>query len=174
MSLLALILLHFVSPYTDWNQASTRSSVSRARSEMRSLSTAIEAYMVDTNQYPATAKADVGVNAFLSKGDPGRYIFTFRARIAAEDFMTVTTPVAFITSYPSDPYAKNRGTVYGYYNHLDKGYIVFSARPDRDYDIDPPKDYDALTSNPLPQLLMKTYDPTNGLESDGDLWRIKM
>lgn len=176
MFLLALILLHFVRPYMDWNQASTRSPLSRAKVEMRSLSIAIDAYMVDANQYVAATRGDEGINAFLPKGDPGREIFTFRRRQADRpdgQIMTLTTPTAFITSYPADPYARTRGTIYGYYNDSDKGYILFSAGPDGDYDIDPVKDYDALTTSPLPQLLMKTYDPTNGSKSDGDIWRIK-
>jgi hypothetical protein len=150
-----------------------RSMVLRAVSDMRSLSTAIEAYRAETGQLIAHARAEQGINASLLENDPGRRIFTFRVRLTGEVFGTLTTPVAHIASYPADPFAKTPGTCLGYYTHLDKGYILFSAGPDRDYDIDPVKDYDALTTNPLPQLLMKTDDPTNGAKSNGDLWWIK-
>ncbi|MBN1475407.1 prepilin-type N-terminal cleavage/methylation domain-containing protein [Candidatus Sumerlaeota bacterium] len=66
-------------------EAQTRAKVSRAKADMRSLATAIEAYRIDHNRYPvgwwtpATA--------------------TIEARWAQ-----VTTPVAFITAIPPDPF----------------------------------------------------------------------
>jgi ribosomal protein L40E len=176
--LLLLMIIVILSPFNPWIEPSIGSPRAHAATDMRSLSLSIDAYMVDVLQYPACAKGDDGINAMLSKDDPSRDIFTFRVRRADRpdgQIMTLSTPTSYITSYPPVPqaYAKDRRACYGYYNDRDKGYILFCPGPDRDYDIDPLKDYDALTSNPLPRLLLKTYDPTNGEKSDGDLWRIK-
>lgn len=53
------------------------------------------------------------------------------------------------------------------------GWILMSTGPDRDYDVDPRVDYDGAAKTPLPGLVLKTYDPTNGTKSDGDVWRVK-
>jgi len=88
--------------------------------------------------------------------------------------MTLTTPVAYITSLPVDPFAPEEGAVFGYFKHNDTGWILYGAGPDRDYDLDLEKDYSATArNNPLPTLIQKTYDPTNGSVSGGDIWRIK-
>ncbi|NUP90635.1 MAG: prepilin-type N-terminal cleavage/methylation domain-containing protein [Candidatus Sumerlaeia bacterium] len=66
-------------------EAQTRAKVSRAKSDMRSLATAIEAYRVDANRYP-----------------PGQWmpsVTTIEAR-----WRHVTTPIAYITSVPVDPF----------------------------------------------------------------------
>ena len=53
------------------------------------------------------------------------------------------------------------------------GWIIWSPGPDGIYDIDPFADYDPrLTELPL-SLLNKTYDPTNGTRSRGDVYRLK-
>jgi len=56
------------------------------------------------------------------------------------------------------------------------GWILISTGPDGDYDIDPEADYDPGIPQPSAHLLAVagTYDPTNGTESDGDLWQVKM
>jgi prepilin-type N-terminal cleavage/methylation domain-containing protein len=64
-------------------EAQTRAKVSRVLADMRSLVTAIEAYVIDYNQYPP---------------NDGRFYSTP---------IEVTTPVAFITSRPIDPFAIN-------------------------------------------------------------------
>ena len=158
-----------------------RSKVGRARSDMFSLAMAIEAYMVENNQYPASAKGNQGVNSiFPRKGGSSLDIQTFRIWTADDEknrFMSLTTPTGFISSYPNDPFSPDGhgGAVYGYYNAQDIGYILFSAGPDMDYDLtEPQKYYDPTLTNPLPRLIIeKTYDPTNGSLSDGDIWRVK-
>lgn len=147
--------------------------VARVRNDMRSVGRALEAYFVDNKDYPACAKGDLGVNAFmLKKQAPERNIWTFRISKGEGDAMSLTTPVAFMSSMPSDPFANYRGSSFGYYAN-DRGWIMWSCGPDSVYDIDPVKDYNVNTTNPLPSLTMKTYDPTNGSVSRGDVWRIK-
>jgi hypothetical protein len=152
-----------------------RSTVSRVNTDLRSVSTAIEAYMVDNNMYVASASGDLGVNRRLPTDDPARHISTFRAWTSEDDkFMTLTTPVSYITSLPRDPFARSEGTALGYYNAKEMGWILFSCGPDGDYDVDPLLDYDPAQSNPMVRLVvLHTYDPTNGAVSDGDIWRVK-
>lgn len=66
-------------------EAQTRAKVSRAKADMRSLATAVESYRVDHNRYP--------VGWFQPP------VVTIEDR-----WKQVTTPVAYITSIPDDPF----------------------------------------------------------------------
>ncbi len=61
-------------------EAQVRSKVSRGKADMRTIATAIEAYRVDQNKYP-----------FTQQSQEGRYAL-------------LTTPIAYITSIPPDPF----------------------------------------------------------------------
>lgn len=69
-------------------EAQTRSKVSRARADMRALATALESYAVDNHIYPPND----------ASGPPGTSQFRL------DRFGFLTTPVAYITSYPKDPF----------------------------------------------------------------------
>lgn len=83
-------------------EAQTRAKVSRAKADMRSLATALEAYAVDLNHYPpdityATMTAVEGLDA--SRGGYNWYVSNH-----------ITTPVAYITnSKLMDPFRDKRG-----------------------------------------------------------------
>ncbi|HBF35528.1 TPA: hypothetical protein DDW35_13275 [Candidatus Sumerlaeota bacterium] len=47
-------------------------------------------------------------------------------------FRTLTTPTAYITSYPPDPFADTRGLVFGYVNAQNGAWILWSYGPDCD------------------------------------------
>jgi prepilin-type N-terminal cleavage/methylation domain-containing protein len=64
-------------------EAQTRSKVSRVKADQRSIATAAEAYAVDYNKYP-----------------PNRAVPQYRM----DDVQFFTTPVAYISSLPSDPF----------------------------------------------------------------------
>lgn len=64
-------------------EAQTRSKVSRLKSDFRSLATAIEAYAVDNNGKYSMARSSKWIKWSLKK---------------------ITTPVAYITTLPSDPF----------------------------------------------------------------------
>jgi type II secretory pathway pseudopilin PulG len=151
-------------------EAQVRSKVSRAASDMRSLATAIESYMVDNNNFPVATSNSVGdttpsatftvptgdsnnnslgtyvnVNYGLAstKGKLGngagtRCSFAIQASDAAgtgvgtRGLMTLTTPVAYITSYPVDPFADTRGLSFGYTNAANSGWVLWSFGPDCD------------------------------------------
>jgi hypothetical protein len=44
----------------------------------------------------------------------------------------LTTPTAYITSYPPDPFADTRGLIFGYSNARNAGWILWSYGPDCD------------------------------------------
>lgn len=148
--------------------AQTRAKVARVQADQRSISVALESYAVDWNTYPTDA---VG-NDY--KG-----------------LVSLTTPVAFITKLPQDPF--NKGYIDGYaavgsgpiveatlakYYELGTGStfgpgINFPANvwamaaygPDLDDDTDTIGSY-PYTSRAVP------YDPTNGTVSNGDIYRL--
>ncbi len=68
-------------------EAQTRSKVSRVKGDMRSLATAIESYAIDHNHYPVKIDGDKYPEGYV------RYRLT-----------GLTTPVAYITSLPGDPF----------------------------------------------------------------------
>jgi type II secretion system protein G len=180
-------------------EAQTRSKVSRAKADMRSLATAIEAYAVDYNRYPITAQ---WVNG---PGAPTPSTFNNRLR-------GVTTPVSYITNLPIDVFwqkvnqfpispgqdptfeysdfstsvvGENFGTLPSYnlfqsrrsmdVYYGDRGTVFWalnSAGPDRI------NDFQLLPGSPkviLPTAALlgsrNTYDPTNGTVSTGDVAR---
>lgn len=182
-------------------EAQVRSKVSRVKSDHRSLATAIEAYYVDNNVYPAVSLDNVqSADSVVTPDNKGR---TFRLRNATQ-LSTITSPIAYITSYFGDAFADTRGLPFRY--SADRaGWILGSFGPDGDEGAGGDLDwagggnpyparvgagntddaavetvYDSRQSQPSPTLLTGrggtgayTYDPTNGTVSQGDVWRVK-
>ncbi|MBN1476246.1 hypothetical protein JXA47_05800 [Candidatus Sumerlaeota bacterium] len=143
--------------------------VRTVRSNMRSLATAIEAYRIDWNAYPPAA--DAGSPRSFNWEDP------LMAQRSGFNGAVLTTPVAYITMLPPDPFAiSGKGTcAYATFEHTDPWFGVFgmwallSPGPDGDWDIDLA---DPTQAGSLQQLL---YDPAaNGSVSSGDLIRSQM
>lgn len=115
-------------------EAQVRSKVSRVRTDHRSLATAIEAYYVDNNSYPAATNTKAqSAYAFAPTGklDNCR---TFKLHVPTNNAMrclTLTTPVAYITSFFSDPFADTRGATFPYWAGR-TGWILGSWGPDTD------------------------------------------
>ena len=78
-------------------EAQVRSKVSRGKTDMRSLATAIEAYRVDLNKYPP----DLQHYQWYAGMDH---------RFAECPLGRLTTPVAYITALPNDPFPRKGGT----------------------------------------------------------------
>jgi prepilin-type N-terminal cleavage/methylation domain-containing protein len=127
-------------------EAQVRSKVSKAQADMRSLATAVEAYAVDRSSYPAALACFWGSNQEDSNGvglgesrnintnlhnlsEPGRARGTFAT---IKGLGALTTPTAYITSYPSDPFATTKGLIFGYCNMGDRAWILWSYGPDCD------------------------------------------
>jgi prepilin-type N-terminal cleavage/methylation domain-containing protein len=187
-------------------EAQVRAKVSRVKNDQRSLATGIESYYVDNNTYPSSSRssrdpsaAGGNYNSWLPNAPNGAtgalYQYpTFCAQPAtvaagAAKIATLTTPVAYITSYFSDPFADFKQATFGYFNDTN-GWILFSPGPDTDqgaytdlgvnYLVETL--YTSSVSQPSPQLIcyggtgsntQTTYDPTNGTVSGGDVWRVK-
>jgi type II secretion system protein G len=169
-------------------EAQTRSKVSRAVSDLRSLATAIEAYRVDTNKYP-----------------PCKSYWTFNQ--ATENPLSlwrVTTPVAYIATVPYDPFPGNRVGGSGidvlrdnYLYHADHFIMVqqiFNPTV-RSMNITPPYVWSLVSYGPDRKVTwgealvwgdkmvdvqfysssterVNRYDATNGTISDGDVVRL--
>ena len=124
-------------------EAQTRAKVSRAKADMRSVATALEAYYVDNNKYVGSGTTDsqvdgqrvVTVNTSLDNVEDRLTFITYSASPTAPDHtvyaFTLTTPVSFMTSLPPDPFSPKRGGNYGYWNASDEGWIMWSFGPDQ-------------------------------------------
>ncbi len=77
-------------------EAQTRSKVSRVKADLRSVATAMEAYYVDNNVYPPN---DAG-------GVP-------QSQYRMNRVVMITTPIAYMTSLPSDPFLPGDRVVAG-------------------------------------------------------------
>ena len=93
----AIIAILALIAVPNFLEAQTRAKVSRAKADMRSLSVALQAYRVDYDQYPP----DVDSGAY-----PGLLPNPYNSEIAS--FHMITSPVAFITSIPRDPFYMNQ------------------------------------------------------------------
>ncbi|GAB4318837.1 MAG: hypothetical protein Kow0059_12620 [Candidatus Sumerlaeia bacterium] len=154
-------------------EAQTRSKVSRAKADIRTLATALEAYAVDYNHYP-----------------PAIAIFP-RAFTLEGRWSYLTTPVAFVTSIPDDPFGDPVTVSYAGPPWLYKTYDFVVK-----VDVPPPNNdafFDFLEANyglrglwyvasqgpnKVPELTISAslaglpYDPTNGTVSGGDIIRV--
>lgn len=156
-------------------QAQTRAKVARVRGDMRSLATAIEAYAADNSIYPWTD------NTFAPLGDR---------------FRLLTTPIAYITSVPLDPFPRRRGTYLGegsekdptgrWYLYNTANNLVGFGNPDSasenrwgwsltsggpDCEIEFPYYPFAEIFVISREHLKFIYDPTNGTVSGGEIFR---
>ncbi len=131
-------------------EAQTRAKVSRAHADLRALATAITAFHVDHNAYPIGTD-DPGLiperieshfrRSALAAGatgaDPFAY-YTFRTVDLPDSVRGhgLTTPIAYISALPTDPFASASGFIfYSYREGRDgdgTGYILTSFGPDED------------------------------------------
>lgn len=128
-------------------EAQVRSKVSRARSDMRSMATAIESYYVDNNLYPVVDSSQ-GADQHLDgiganfRGQAPEYSAALRSAPTfatndiddpARQFMTLTTPVAYVSTYFADPFAEPGATYNFSVSGLFRdGWIIWSYGPDAD------------------------------------------
>jgi len=143
-------------------------------SDMRSLATAMEAYYVDAGVYPAWTMEPSLWIAFNSSAR----LPSFRRSVDRVP-MTLTTPTAFITVFPFDPFYKigEKRRTFAYWAPPEGGWILLSSGPDCVFDLDFKTlqgVYVPTSYNPTLELIVGyTYNPTNGAVSAGDIWRVK-
>jgi prepilin-type N-terminal cleavage/methylation domain-containing protein len=154
-------------------EAQTRSKVARAQADQRSIATAIEAYAVDHNQYPAY-------------GNPRDY-----ALFAGEPVVflpiRLTTPQAYMTSLPPDTFPGRRsglaaGTLPPYFYMHDEGVVYLGKTQGAGHvgyhfrtmtGSDRPVKWTTWSFGPdlKDDHGVLLYDPTNGTLSAGDMMR---
>ncbi|MGC8740431.1 MAG: type IV pilin protein [Candidatus Sumerlaeaceae bacterium] len=166
-------------------EAQVRSKVARAKADMRSTATALEAYAVDHNAYPPP------IEFFLVS--PGNWHVKEPPDDPFEGFMShrLTTPVGYITSLPIDvfevadenehprkvswhyseqrtnetlptpepDFLKDLADQVGYSGASQVRWLMFSHGPDLKHQDGSPENGDPVQ-----------YDPTNGTISRGDIY----
>ena len=160
----AIIAILAAIAVTNFLEAQMRSKVARVNADMRSMVTAIEAYRVDTNRYP-----------------PHRDL--------PSDLQVLTTPIAYITSLPEDPFVNKdavlptewaSGRTFTWqdlpniYYHMWATWggddnlrrLVEQGRLYLLNSYGPDKDDDSADD------LTAVYDATNGTRSNGDIHRV--
>ena len=141
--LFIVIIMAIVVPDFCFN-SDKRAKVSRVRSDMRALATAIEAYYVDNHEYPPMANGLDGANREARTKSGAFKICTFQ--VADYGYGSLTTPMQYITSHFPDPFADSRGTAFGYRKY-DTLWILLSYGPDRDENAENPGDiYNTICS----------------------------
>ncbi len=154
-------------------EAQVRAKISRVRGDMRSVATALESYMSDNGTY---------VN------DSDEALDDLAASHKQHGLQLLTTPIAYISSVPKDPFLKNM-TGGGYlecasgadHQGWDGPYGAYSAQGSES----PVQCYLLFSSGPSPTMEEATinndqfpwgttchsYDATNGTKSPGDIYR---
>jgi type II secretory pathway pseudopilin PulG len=138
-------------------QAQSRSKVSRTKAELRMCAVALESYYVDNNAYPQPNYTLHG-NSILPH--------------------ILTTPIAYITQIPGDPFSADKKEPYWYYTGIAiieeqerPFWILTGSGPDQKRDIDVTKYNPQYPDWHESYLILKSYDPTNGTTSLGDVFR---
>ncbi len=161
-------------------EAQTRAGASRVRADLRILATAIESYHIDNNEFPAATTLPEMTHDFDRLDETARQqeqIPTFARRNWHTDedpgVKSLTTPVAYLTRMFPDPFASPAGMGFRYWTD-GGGWIVWSSGPDKEYAItDPSEVYSSDEPQPSDALLHRSWDPTNGTISPGDIWRVR-
>lgn len=161
-------------------QAQVRAKVSRTQADMASLATAIEAYCVDNSWYPLYGHVESTLMV--------EYPATSAAQTDITEFIgpTITTPIAYITSIPQDPFASGDSQPLPYikeydYLNLVQHVATFGPTPPPfvldiipdwgDWRIDslgPLGDGASAIKNDV------VYNPTNGTVSSGAIVRCQI
>ena len=183
-------------------EAQVRSKVARAKADLRTCATAIEAYAVDANSFPLCNPYSLAFNppsgggaagfkptlerittpiAYLGTGAALRDPFLAEFRYSGASFETETS----INAAPAD---RDIFKLYRYYtrdsyasvlwdntgNYKPTWWIMESCGPDR-HTNNLGAALNAMTANNDAELalaLTTQYDPTNGTVSRGSIWRI--
>lgn len=163
-------------------EAQPRPPYARTKGDLRTMTIALETYYIDFRNYPAWSRDRAqNFNGGLKdrKGILSRQPTFHMANGGA--LCTLTTPIAYVSSYFRDIHSPIKGATFSYWNNGTEttsatGYIIWSAGPDGVYDLsidNVAKAYDPRTTVPSNLLIQLLYDPSNGTESRGDIWRVK-
>jgi HEAT repeat protein len=118
---------------------------------------------------PDKIKLSSGEFAMMRAGLEAYYIDNGRYPLVQHFPFVLTTPVAYISYIPVEPFYKTTITFYRYYTPPSgQEWMVASDGPDQITDID----LSQVHYNPFQSDSLKpfNYNPTNGLMSNGDIW----
>lgn len=173
--------------------AQVRAKVARAESEMRNLQNALESFFIDNNSYPPMdndrIRARRQYKGLDADSTPEINIAHISIGARGDRRIYLTTPVAYMSSIPYDPFnGDGKSTGYGYGSNGQSYYMLTSFGPDQQKGngVSSESKLDAreytgarLTDTRfgglrgsnflLSQLL---YDPSNGTSSTGDIFRV--
>jgi prepilin-type N-terminal cleavage/methylation domain-containing protein len=193
----AIIAILAAIAVPNFMEAQIRARVSRVKTDLRTVAVGIEAFQVDYNVYPVCLSGGKGnINDGLehAQGSNIDLRVTFadlkHSKIGKRNF-TLTTPVSYLQTIPSDSFADTNNGNFGYANLNELGWLIWSYGPNSDEmegsEIDHAlkncetwsatkwrqcTTYNPGKSNPTPELQWITYDPTNGSVSAGDIWKM--
>ena len=145
------------------------SEVKKAKAILHLMAMAVESYKIDNDTFPTHTldRSQTLLAGTASMNDDPTVPFP-RLR-QQTSLATLTTPIAYVSVYPPDPFRKTDPEAGFAYFATSTSWIVYSPGPDGTYDItDPAALFDPATGAMLPQALDKRYDPTNG-SAKGDL-----
>ncbi len=164
--------------------AQIRAKIARSEADAQAIGTALEMYKLDTNEFPPDARSGVYRHFSLQWGaepSAGKHL---------------TTPVAYMNAIPADPFnsqvAWEGWTPFGDANDTDEKAMYFLNRKYNEnvnswepglpfehrfrsvhwqiYSIGPSKNYGWRAE--LTACWLVPYESTNGLNSQGGIWRL--
>lgn len=167
-------------------EAQTRARVARVESDMRALAWALDSYARQEQAYPpctlgAPADNAPGGRASANKApakrkDAANAITTFALQADGRDYLvspkSYINNVGSVSVMPLDVFSVEPKTHYGYYT-TGQSWVLFSAGPDGVYDLTDPARLAKKPDGTLDpdQFVDLTYDPSNGTNSRGDVFR---
>jgi prepilin-type N-terminal cleavage/methylation domain-containing protein len=171
----AIIAILALIAVPNFLEAQTRAKVSRTQTDMRSVVVALEAYRVDWNGYPFPSygnSTDGATDSTFEIDNPEQGVNS------SNNNENLTTPIAYMTSLPRDVFSPAHSHWFGYCTVRDSVWILTGLGPNgtqpttqwlgwQGGDI---QEFSAI-EDPAYEIVLRTYDPTNGTVSAGDIWR---
>jgi len=152
-------------------EAQVRAKAARVKADMRTISTAWEAYAVDNGRYPVDWDNDPDAGEHTQIG-----------------LVQVTTPIAYLTTFPTDPFSIMRYPEHHpeYAPHFEiasceYAYCIFSLGPDGRHGFTASDQWPDGIIDGTPgsvgqmytgEICMRPYDPTNGIVSYGNIHKM--
>ena len=154
-----------------------RAKISRSLSDMRNVSVAIEAYMIDEGSYPIASDGPgsgdapptyptgdfVTINTHLGTSGLNpvteyAHRYTFALRTNSQNISMITTPISYISSIPYDPLVKASQIVaYGYYRTPEHSgaYLIWGFGPNPIQNDNGSFQYSQGALTPIPRRVIK-------------------
>ena len=173
--------------------AQVRAKVARAESEMRSLQNSLESFFIDNNSYPPMDSDRIRMRrqykGLGSEADaPNINVAHIMIGTRGDRRIYLTTPVAYISSIPYDPFRGDGAEYgYGYGSNGQSYYIMTSFGPDSQEgaggtqgELDE-RDYTGARMSDLRKVAVRkgqllltqmVYNSSNGTSSAGDIIRV--